>query len=399
FYYQDYTRSGTTQAVLTPSNNFAWKVRFAPEEIGNYSYFITVLDKNGSKRYPASGTLAFQSVASNSRGYVRISPRDSRFMEFSNGESYVPNSAGHQWWTPGSPLRSLDYDQTFAAFGQNGINLVRIWDQNDGYSLTVEGRYDAYTYPDDFNPEGKVDLNTIPKGTQMNQRGNYEEDKIIEAAERNGVYIQLTSHGDAYWIWDASIYAANPVAWDNPARIRLWQRNFRYRVARWGYSTSILAWEHWNELGHVSTNSDIFRFYQAYSQYQQQTDPYRHLRTTSQGSQSWSPAFWSSSAFDIANYHDYMMISRYSADLNYDAANFVYRFAQCLRTANVGTCGLGLGDGSTWTGNQKPIIWGELDTGTTEWNVSNPQPKATHDMRWAGLFSPIGMSPIDWYYN
>ena len=94
-----------------------------------------------------------------------------------------------------------------------------------------------------------------------------------------------------------------------------------------------------------------------------------------------------------------MMISRYSADLNYDAANFVYRFAQCLRTVNGSTCGLGLGDGSSWQGAQKPYLWGELDTGTTEWNVANPQPKATHDMRWAGLFSPIGMAPIDWYYN
>ena len=50
-------------------------------------------------------------------------------------------------------------------------------------------------------------------------------------------------------------------------------------------------------------------------------------------------------------------------------------------------------------GRKNRIIWGEFDTGTTEWNVANPQPKATHDMRWAGLFSPIGMAPIDWYYN
>ena len=220
--------------MLTPSNNFAWKLRFAPQEVGNYSYYVTILDKNGTKRYPASGTLSFQSVASSSKGFVRVSPRDSRFMEFDNGESFIPNSAGHQWWTPGSPLRSLDYDQTFTEFGKNGINLVRIWDQNDGYSLTVEGRYDGYSYPDDFNPENRVNIDNIPKGTQMNQRGNYEEDKIIEAAERNGVYIQLTAHGDAYWIWDTSIYAKNPVAWDDPGRIRYWQRNFRYRVAPLG---------------------------------------------------------------------------------------------------------------------------------------------------------------------
>jgi len=397
FYYQDYVRSGTTQEVMTTNNTYAWKVRFSPDEIGNYTYFITVLDKNGSSQYPASGSLNFQSVASTSKGFIKVSPRDSRFMEFSNGESFVPISAGQQWWKAG---RSLSYDKAFDDFGKNGINLTRIWDQNDGYALTVEGHFDQYTYPDDFNPQDRgVDINAIPKGTQMNQRGNAEEDKIIEAAERNGVYIQLESHGDPYWIWDASINNVVPASWTDAARMRYWQRNFRYRVARWGYSTSILAWEHWNESGHIALTSDINKFYQTYSQYQQQVDPYHHLRTTSQGSQAWSPGFWSSSSVDIANYHDYMMISRYSADLTYDAANFVYRFAQCLRTANGSTCGLGLGDGSSWQGAPKPYVWGELDTGTTNWNEANPQPKATHDMRWAGLMSPIGTAPIDWYWD
>ncbi len=398
FYYQDYTRSNTAPVVMTPSNTYLWKLRFAPEEVGNYTYHITITDRHGTTRYPAIGTLNVSVTNSASRGFVRVSPRDSRFLEFSNGESFVPISSGRQWWRPNG-LRSLDYEQTFDEFGRNGINLTRIWDQNDGFGLTVEGHFDQYKYPDDFNPEDRgTDLNTIPKGTQMNQRGNYELDKIFEAAERNGVYIQLTAKGDPYWIWDASVHNNPPVAWDNPARLRYWQRNFRYRVARWGYSTSLMAWEHWNELGHVSLSSDVYRFYQAYSTYQRQTDPYRHLLTTSQGSQAWSPAFWSSPVVDIANYHDYMMISRYGPDLTYDAANFVYRFAQCLRTPTGGQCGLGLGDGSTWQGAPRPIIWGELDTGTTAWNEANPQPKATHDMRWAGLFSPVGMAPIDWYF-
>jgi hypothetical protein len=399
FYYQDYVRTNSgSKEVMTPTNNFAWKVRFAPDEIGGYAYYVTIQDRNGTNRYPATGDLQFQSVQSSSKGFIRVSPRDSRFLEFSNGQSFVPISSGRQWWT--GAQRSYEYEQVFADFGKNGINLTRVWDQNDGYALTVEGHFDQYNYPDDFNPQDRgIDINSIPKGTQMNQRGNYDEDKIIEAAERNGVYIQLTSHSDPYWIWSSAVTNNPPSAQDDPQRIAYWKRNFRYRVARWGYSTSILAWEHWNELGHVAVGSDTYRFYQAYSQYQQQVDPYHHLRTTSQGSQSWSPAFWSSSLFDIANYHDYMMISRYPAELTYDAANFVYRYAQCLRTVDGKQCGLGVGDGSSWQGPQKPYIWGELDTGTTQWNQANPQPKATHDARWAGLFSPIGMAPIDWYWQ
>lgn len=400
FYYQEYSRSGSN---LIATNNFSWRLRFAPEEAGNYGYFITITDRNGTTRYPAAGTLPFTSVESGARGFVRTSTRDPRFLEFSNGESYVPISSGHQWWKFGKG-RSQDYEQTFAEFNRNGINFTRIWDQNDGYGLTVEGHFDAYNYPDDFNPTDRgIDINSIPKGTQMNQRGNFEEDLILQAAERSGVYIILGSHGDPYWIWDASIYTdswnTHPVAFDDPAHIRYWQRNFRYRVARWGYSTSVMAWEVWNEHGHVPVNSGAYNFYQIYGQYQIQTDPYHHFRTTSQGSQAWSPAFWASSAFDIASYHDYMMISRYPAELTYDAANFVYRFAQCLRTSDARGCGLGLGDTSTWNGPVKPIFWGELDTGTTQWNQANISVKATHDIRWAGLFSPIGSAPIDWYWD
>ncbi|MCB9457675.1 MAG: PQQ-binding-like beta-propeller repeat protein [Anaerolineaceae bacterium] len=400
FYHQQYQGTGTQ---LTATNVFSWKLRFAPQETGDYNYYITITDRNGTTRHPANGTLAFTSTESNRKGFVRASTRDSRFLEYSNGESFVPISSGHQWWAFGQG-RSLDFERTFEEYARYGINLTRIWDQNDGYGLTVEGHFDAYNYPDDFNPIDRgIDIGSLPKGTQMNQRGNYEEDRIIEAAERNGVQIILGSHGDPFWIWDASVYNEswnpNPVAMDDPAHLRYWQRNFRYRVARWGYSTAVMAWEVWNEHGHVLANSDAYRFYQTYGQYQIQTDPYRHLRTTSQGSQAWSPDFWSSSAFDIASYHDYMMISRYPAELTYDAANFVYRFAQCLRTADARNCGLGLGDGSTWNGPAKPIFWGELDSGTTQWNQANINPKATHDVRWAGLFSPIGMAPIDWYWD
>ncbi|MBZ0297214.1 MAG: PQQ-binding-like beta-propeller repeat protein [Anaerolineae bacterium] len=400
FYHQEYTGAGTH---LNQTSTFNWKLRFAPEELGDYEYYITITDRNGSTRYPETETLQFQSIESDSRGFIRVSSRDPRFLEFSDGTSFVPISSGHQWWAH-SHGRSLDYEETFTEYGRSGINLTRIWDQNDGYALTVEGHFDAYHFPDDFNPEDRdVNIDDLPKGTQMNQRGNYEEDIIIEAAERNGVYIILSAHSDPYWIWDASVHDESwnpsPAVSDDPAHIRYWQRNFRYRVARWGYSSAIMAWETWNEHGHVAADSDLYDFYQQYSQYQQQTDPYHHLRTTSQGSQSWSPAFWSSSAFDIASYHDYMMISRYSADLTYDAANFVYRFAQCLRTPTARDCDLGLGDGSAWQGGPKPIFWGELDTGTEQWNEANPQPKATHDIRWTGLFSPIGMAPIDWYWE
>jgi hypothetical protein len=103
---------------------------------------------------------------------------------------------------------------------------------------------------------------------------------------------------------------------------------------------------------------------------------------------------------DIANYHDYMMISRYSPGFYDDETNFVYNFGQCLRIANpAANSKCHAGDQSAWTGSQKPIIWGELDVGSSSWDVPNPQPVADHNVIWAGLFSPMGTVGIDWYWQ
>ncbi len=407
FYHQEYTRSGSYAAgiTLTPGTAKSWKVRFAPTEVGNYTYVIRVQDKEGTTQYPTGAPLSFSVTSSTSKGFVSVSPIDSRFMQFSNGSSFVPIGSGRQWWKC-CGKRSFDYENLFTQFGLNGVNLVRIWDQNDGYGLTVEGHFDAYNYPDDFNPENRIDLATIPQGTQINQRGALELDKIMESAEQNGVYIELNQHEDPYWIWDASIHGTNR-AFDDPEHLNYWKRGFRYRVARWGYSTSLLAWETWNEHGHVLPTDAIYRFYQTYGAYQKATDPYQHLRTTSQGSQAYSPAFWSSAAFDIANYHNYMM-GWYEPAMREDEANFVYKTAWCLQgTTAAGFCsGLGLGDGTTWSGAKKPWIWGELDVGTANWNEINPdiangeaRIRFLHTSMWAGLFSPLGTTPLDWYWN
>lgn len=399
FYYQEFTRGGSaTSETMTPSSNYSWKFRYTSSLAGSYRYFVTIEDRDGTTRYEPS-SLTFQVHTSDSKGFVRVSPQNPRFFSFDNGAPFIPIGMGHQWWA--NDGRSFDYEQTLTKFGQNGVNLVRIWDQNDGYALTVEGHFDHYSYPGDFKPTDSAVL-TIPKGTQMNQRGNWEEDRIVESAEQNGVYIILGSHGDPYWIWDASVYDEgwnpNPASFSDWRHVNYWKRNMRYRIARWGYSPAILAWETWNEHGHIPINGELFTFYTQLGAYIKETDSYHHLRTTSQGSQAWSPGFWSSSVVDMATYHDYLMPGRYAAGLFDDEVNFVYRFGQCLRTPASG-CLLGIGDGSVWTGAAKPIVWAEQDVGTANWDTGNPQPIADHNMLWAGLFSPLGSSGIDWYWN
>lgn len=395
FYYQDFTRTqaGNGDEIMTPLATIDWRARFTPEEVGTYSYYITVSDKDGTSRYPTTGATSFSVSASSNKGFLRVSPTDSRFFTLSSGQDFVPIGSGHQWWTSKNATRSYDYETTFNDFGKNGVNFVRLWTQNDGYALTVESHFDHYKWPDDFNPENRIDLATIPKGTQINMRGAYELDKITEAAERNGIYMVLSSHEDPYWIWDVPREDLL-----NPLYLNYWKRNYRYRIARWGYSPAVGAIEHWNEHGHIAVGSNLSNFYQTLSTYIRSIDPFGHLFTTSQGSQAYSPAFYSTNAMSIVSYHDYLMSSRYSADLFGDETNFLYRAAQCLRAPK--TTGCFFGDGSNWTGAQKPIFWGEFDTSGPTWNdPGTPSLLAQHNGLWSGLFSSAGSSPLDWFWD
>lgn len=399
FYYQDYIRTRVNEReVLTPNGGMVWKTRFTPSEVGEYRYYISIQDKEGQTRYPTTGELKFNSTNSSAKGFIRPSIRDPRFFDYEDGSSYIPISGyASQWWNDVN-LKSYYFEDKFAKFKQAGINLIRLWDENDGYNISFESTYDR-------KPSDADVLCCSIKGSFVDQPDAFREDKIFESAEANGIAIELSFHEDVYWTWDASVFNEgwnpNPVAFDNKYHVNYYKRAFRNRLARYGYSTSLLTWESWNELGHVAPNSAIWKFHEQYSAYQRSTDPYKHPITTSQGSQTYSPGFWSSNLNDVANYHDYMMPNRYDASLANDEVNFVYRFSQCLRYTS-GGCGLGLGDGTTWTGGPKPWIWGEIGV-LIDWNGPDPAGlngeggvRARVNEVWAGLFGPLGTVPIEW---
>ncbi len=561
FWMVDYTRvkdsnfSAEGGEVLGAKDNGRWHVRFTPEELGTYQYYLTAQDGSGTGRYPASGALSFPVNTSSRPGFVGISPKDSRFMAYENGAPYIPIGAGRQWWTD-NVARSFDYEKAFTTFGQNGVNLTRIWDQSD-FALSVEGasqpvwidqnsvygaaqgveintanvhsglrsakptvghgwyqrlavteptkphmltvwiKTDAVSggqaqvvvrdgmsfnsgnilgqisgvagttgwtqysttftpnvstvavnllqsagtgsvYIDDVafgptNTSGSVAYNIVsdpdferhffkdnpgndpnanpslprPIGTFMNPWADYEYDKIIESAEANGVEIQACSCSGPWFTWPINIAQSSDADWANAWVLKSWERNFRYRVARWGYSPAILDWELFNEMGHIVPGSNIYAFFQAYGAYQAATDPYHHLRTDSQNSGATSPAFWSSGSVDLANYHDYLD-NRYPASLTNDEVNFIYRFAWCLRSVGLSgnTTGSpicydpGIGDGTLWTGPPKPWVWGEIGIGTdgTVGNAGEAGSRFLHNKVWAGLFSPLGSNPVEWWW-
>ena len=96
---------------------------------------IRVTDASGTVTSPA---VTFTVEPSPRRGFIRVSHRDSRMLEYDNGDPFIPIAEGRQW-APVETRRALSYAAAFAADGSNGVNLTRIWDQNDSFNLSLEG--------------------------------------------------------------------------------------------------------------------------------------------------------------------------------------------------------------------------------------------------------------------
>ena len=127
FYYQDFSmlsKNNGTRDWIYPNGNFSWKVRYAPNQVGNWQYRIKVRDASGSSTSNISG---FSVVASGSKGFIRVAQSDKRYFEFDNGSyfaglGYNMNYNHVNWVNPISQNQS-----NFQSMGQNGVQLIRVW--------------------------------------------------------------------------------------------------------------------------------------------------------------------------------------------------------------------------------------------------------------------------------
>ena len=277
---------------------------------------------------------------------------------------------------------------------------------NIGYQIVSDADFERHFFKD--NPGNDPNATpTLPRpiGTFMNPWAAYEMDKIVESAEANGVKLQVCTCSGPWFTWPINPGDFTSLDWAGTWVLKSYERNLRYHIARWGYSTSVLDWELHNEWGHMnSTDTPIsYSTVVAINNYLAAADPYRHLRTSSQNSQAYSPQLWSSSGMDVANNHWYL--DGHLPSLDPDEAQTVMRFAWCLSAAtapaNTTYCsGLGLGDGSAWTGAAKPWVWGEIGVGTdgTQGNTGEAGSRFLHNIVWAGLFTPLGTTPLEWWW-
>lgn len=266
-----------------------WTVRARAAEKGNYQF---VAAEELIDRVPV---LLRTSLRNKDRVRVKdtdplgpaisIDPRTNRTFLDGLGQLYIPFGGNLPWGDSNSP-RDF-YRRNFAQFADTGLNWTRVWMCHWG-QLNLDW----------VEPENGEQP---PMGTLSLEVAQHW-DAIIEAAETNGQRLQVVlQHHGQYTTFNDSDWAVNPWNLDNggflsspkdfftdPLARKLTRDKYRYIVARWGYSSSILAWELFNEVmwtnsrrGDAADNAAVATWHTEMARHLRRYDIHDHLITTS----------------------------------------------------------------------------------------------------------------------
>lgn len=146
---QKLSRGDRTVDWLYPTGQPGWHARFAPSETGTYRAVAQCRDGHDTQ---ISDAVRFKSVPSKRKGFVRVSPKDPRFLEFSEGEAFFP--VGQNLAFIGeTQYANLDRsEEIFGKLAACGANFLRIWTCCEDWAMALEARKSAWGRSWDWKP-------------------------------------------------------------------------------------------------------------------------------------------------------------------------------------------------------------------------------------------------------
>ncbi|HUD45329.1 MAG TPA: DUF5060 domain-containing protein [Candidatus Baltobacteraceae bacterium] len=378
----DYTVTDVRVQILQPDNTTVslpaffdggttWRVRHTPLITGTYSVSGVTLNGSlisASNPQPSSWIVAGPPTGA---GFIRVDPSNPRRFITGNGRRFFPSGQDVAWdVTDGDVPHNVT--NIFWKMGAAHENWSRVWMDNwDWKNL-------------DWPAYGP----TLPLG-QLNLAVAQKWDTIVAAADQAGIHFQMTlqHHGqysttvDAQWagnphdvtnnIGSTNGFMTDPTQFfTNATAMALTQRKLRYSIARWGYSTSIMAWELFNEVQYTDAGQNgqwgiIETWHDQMATFIRSQDPYQHLITTSS---ILTEPIWDDC--DYYTHHDYPsdVITGLEDAPDISASQTVKPdFGSECATNGVPQLGV---DAPIWaglmngqSGNEEPWWWDTLDAG------------------------------------
>ncbi len=237
-----------------------WKIRFAPNETGKWSYHVRVVTPFGTN---ATANSTFDCVASGDHGWLRVCNDDPHYLEYDDDSSFYGIGYCRPYYA--------DDEGIFQDAWDHGVNLIHWWMAPYDTMLTVEG---------------------VGQDREDSSYTTYEQgraariDRVVELAEQYNVKLVFT-----IWTHDAlrdfnyhkfrsngSWQKAFDTKWkepewyinafsrmDEPAKsqkffhdskyFRYQENLYRYIIARWGYSQGVGMWALVSEMFGTMANS------------------------------------------------------------------------------------------------------------------------------------------------
>jgi len=254
-----------------------WRVRYAPLAVGTYRVSVT---RNGKAVAPPDlAPRSFRCLPSNRTGFVRRDPKTVQRFVFDTGGTYYPLGINVPWTSSEVPA----FGPVFAQMHTDSLNWARVW----------------MTFWDGRALDWAQDKTKNPKPGYLLMDAAQKWDTILNEADKTGVYVQMTlqhhgqyteqvnpNWGDNPWNVANGGFLAHPDDFFTNARAKhLTKLKYRYLLARYGYSTHVMAWELFNEVQNIKeTDShfqDVVAWHKEMLAFLRAGDVNHHLITTS----------------------------------------------------------------------------------------------------------------------
>ena len=371
FFMQDYLLNETT-GNLTPTGPGGFRVRFSPNEIGQWSFSVSVTDANGTSS-PVTGNFTCTNASTPANhGFIRTN--QTNYLNFDDENQYIAIGENIAWQNGNAYLNYRDWLNKMIA---SGGNFFRLWHAHWGLGIEWE------------TGNGYEGLR------RYHQKNSFYQDWLYDFCAENGVYIMLAlqHHGPVSTQvnpnWSDSPYnvanggpCQNTLEFFTNQEARDHTRNrYHYIVARWGYSRAILCWEFFNEVQWTdgfqlqSTKDKVAAWHYEMAAYLKSTDPNSHIVTTSYGDDFTDPNVWSHPDFDLTQTHFYINTPNLERALANGNRAFLNEFG-------------------------KPTLNGEFGLGGSA-SLANTDPDGIHihNCLWGSLFSGGLGTAMTWWWD
>ncbi|GBD93885.1 mannan endo-1,4-beta-mannosidase precursor [bacterium BMS3Abin05] len=347
-----------------------WKIRFAPNEAGEWRYYVTISDTNGTGQSQVHRFTADSSVY---HGWIHTSPENLHYFIQDDGTPFYGVGMYSPW---GTSISTLDRLKRY------GGNIFAVWNIMYGGLISSYGIIESEL--------GKY-----------NQLKSGHIDQLLDLSENRGLKIM-------FCIWPHDLLSAtvwthqwrkNPYSsicsaedfFSNKTAWKFQKKQYRYLIARFGYSRSLGIWEIVNEINGTDgwangRRSEAEEWLRKVNQFFHDNDPYHHPTTASQSggkSQFWVTGYKIS---DIPNLHLYEKqgwVRQYPG-------NFLRSSLKNYAFASI----------RFWNDFEKPAIIGETGYDNAYFEPGTAGYTAIyHNALWTSLTNGLAMTPFWWQIN